>query len=674
MLGSLPPLDPEWAPHEEVFHDIARVVTFATGFVLVPVAVPGPDLARALARWLVEAGHPVAVHELIDDAAWERLAVFLMSQSPPPDGVVMVIGPGTPRRGVSEPLALVNQARDAIVKKLRRPLLWCGPRWFLKTTWEDAPDFWSIRSVDHSMYPALDAPPIAPAPVVTAPAAASPAAQSPVAAPAPPPMGLERASHAEALDFAPQDELASEAIAQGDAVSAAILAARDAESALSGGRAGDALRIVDQQLAAGRAVPIEMRQRLAVLRARALAMLGRTGEAITELDALLATEGLSPAVELDALLERGRLALMAEDASGAEERFWRALSLAEQVGSAEDGIRARIGLGEAAMWRGNTGDSRRLLNDAAVGAEKLHDEDLLRAARDALARVYEQSRDTSTARRMSAELQLDPDLLERIREAAISAGLAYERGALLAGLSPSLVASLPYAPTPGEQLRSDLSAMNRAPRLRDGERPLVIWLKNAAALAAHRAGAAVLHEALAALGASPPAPSEAPALAARPPGPSSGPAGSASEAAPAPLCILLYSHRDERHAQALRKHMTPLLRAGVVRWWSPDQILPGEDWRAAIEQHVRQADLVAVLVGPDVLADDETMRWIELALHLGKRVVPILLRHCMWEISPLGAIPPLPQNGKPILASRNKDKAWVDVVSGLRDLLPATGS
>lgn len=683
MPGSLPPLAPEWAPHEESFHDIARIVSLATGFVLVPVAVPGPDLARALGRWLSEAGHPLAVYELNGDAQWEQLAGFLLSQSPPPDGVVMIIGPGEPPRGVSGALGLVNQARDAIVRALRRPLLWCGPRSFLNLTWQHAPDFWSIRSVDHSLHsnPATGgsspAPVVRPAAVLPSVAAVQPPSAQPVlsaasslpapsqAAPAPPPPLPPVADEHE-------DALVSEAITQGDQVSAAILAARDVESALAGDRPKDALRIVDRQLTGSGAVPVEMRQRLAVLRARALGMLGRTEEAISELDAVLATKRLSPEVELDAVLERAHLAVKTGDADGAEERFSRALSLAAEMGSKEGAIRARVGLGEAAMLRGETEEARSRLSLAAVDAQKLQDGRVLQTTRTALAQALTQSHDASTARRVAGKSQLDQDLLHRVHEAALSADLAGKRGALLGGIDPSLVASLPYGSGPASQLLMDLHELNRIVLLADGTRPLEIWLRNATSLAGSRPEAAVFEEALAALGASPSVSPGAPAKAAPPP-----PRAVASASHPesllaspeSPLVVLLCSLRDRPYSNKLRKHMTPLLRAGLARWWSLDQIAPGEDVSGAVEEKIREADVLVVLVSADLLADDQTMAQVVRAHLAGKRVVPLLVRPAAWEHTPLAPLQHLPRDGRPISTRRDEDQVWVEVADGLRRLL-----
>lgn len=699
MVGPLPPVDAAWAPHEEAFHDVARVVRLSTGFVLVPVAVPGPDLARALGGWLSSAGHPVETWELLGDAEWERLAWFLLSRSPPREGVVMVIGSRIPPQGASQALGLVNQARDAIVKKIGRPVLWCGPRSFLNFTWEEAPDFWSIRSVDHSMDAAPPAPALAPVGPAPAPAHAAP---PPPAAPRDTP---EREART-AREAEQKNTLVHEALAQGDSMSAAILAAKEAESALASGRADAALRVIEAPMLLGEAVPAELRQRLGVLRARALHASGREGEAVRELDTLLATGQLSPAVEMEALSERAQLAAEAGDADQAESLFTQAQARAREVGSFEGDLQARVGLAEAALSRGQVDKARLVILPEGDGdarwLERMYQGGgplviapritaLERRARSALARAAQQSYDAGAARRIDGTPPLDEALLRRVHGAAVSAGLASSRVALLAGISHAFVASLPTAASPGEQLLLDLHHLNDVDRLLNGQQPIASWLQNAALLAGPRREAAVFREALERIrrparsagtdGAPPPAPPSgergaAPAAlaATAPAAPRSGergaaPAADSSSEIEAPLCVLLHAREDQAAARSLRRHVTPLLRAGRMRWWSPEQIAPGELVAQITEQRIREASLLLVLISAAFLASDDGLQSVEKALAMDKRVVPIPLRPTAWMDTALAGIAPLPPDGKPISTRRDQDTAWTEVVEGIRSLL-----
>lgn len=98
---------------------------------------------------------------------------------------------------------------------------------------------------------------------------------------------------------------------------------------------------------------------------------------------------------------------------------------------------------------------------------------------------------------------LEHELLLRIHRATIEAQL--DRGALLAGISPLFVSSLPEAATPADQILRDLDTLNRVGALRDGSVPLRTWLENAAARTSMLPVGDVFREALEILnGGSPP--------------------------------------------------------------------------------------------------------------------------------------------------------------------------
>jgi hypothetical protein len=130
------------------FEDILRVVELSGGFVLLPIALPGPDLALDLAHWLTEEGHLAHIISPETDEEWRNLASALLSFKPAENGLVMVVAGGDHAADLSLPLRLVNERRDAIAKHLNCPLLWSGSGEFLLQTGQMAPDFWSIRAVE----------------------------------------------------------------------------------------------------------------------------------------------------------------------------------------------------------------------------------------------------------------------------------------------------------------------------------------------------------------------------------------------------------------------------------------------------------------------------------------------------------------------------------------------
>lgn len=93
--------------------------------------------------------------------------------------------------------------------------------------------------------------------------------------------------------------------------------------------------------------------------------------------------------------------------------------------------------------------------------------------------------------------------IQRLHEAALSAGLPGSREPLLGGLDAALVARLPSAQDPSGQILSDLHELNAIPALEGETAPLRVWLENAASLAGPRVQAKVFREALALLDAAP---------------------------------------------------------------------------------------------------------------------------------------------------------------------------
>src|SRR5689334_20169748 len=97
---------------------------------------------------------------------------------------------------------------------------------------------------------------------------------------------------------------------------------------------------------------------------------------------------------------------------------------------------------------------------------------------------------------------LSPDQILSLHEAVVRTRLTDSRAALLGGIAPGFVDSLPSAPNPGGQILSDLHALNAVAALSDGSVPIVTWLRNAARLAGSRREARVFRELLGAEGGS----------------------------------------------------------------------------------------------------------------------------------------------------------------------------
>ena len=139
----------EKGQHQVVFDEILRGLEVVEGFILVPVEVSGPKVIRDLARWLEQAGREPQLLELEHESIAREVAVRLFDLETTERSVVLVVGPERPTAALRGGLRILNQRRDTLIQKLRCPLLWCGSGEILDTTWEEAPDFWSVRALGH---------------------------------------------------------------------------------------------------------------------------------------------------------------------------------------------------------------------------------------------------------------------------------------------------------------------------------------------------------------------------------------------------------------------------------------------------------------------------------------------------------------------------------------------
>jgi hypothetical protein len=92
-----------------------------------------------------------------------------------------------------------------------------------------------------------------------------------------------------------------------------------------------------------------------------------------------------------------------------------------------------------------------------------------------------------------------------------------------------------------------------------------------------------------------------------------------------------YSRRD---AVISGRISDALMRAGFEVFLDRDDIAVGEDWRKRLEELIRQADKVVVLLSPDATSSIQVARDVETAAHYGKDIVPVLVRAVRAEQVP----------------------------------------
>ena len=135
-----------------------------------------------------------------------------------------------------------------------------------------------------------------------------------------------------------------------------------------------------------------------------------------------------------------------------------------------------------------------------------------------------------------------------------------------------------------------------------------------------------------------------------------------------------YSHKDETLRDELETHLKLLQRQGLIKPWHDRRILPGDDWVSDIDDNLNRADIILLLVSADFIAsdycyDNEMTRAMERHNNGEAQVIPIILRPVDWRDTPFNKLSWLPQNGTPVVQWDNRDAAWLNVETGLKQVV-----
>ena len=151
----------------------------------------------------------------------------------------------------------------------------------------------------------------------------------------------------------------------------------------------------------------------------------------------------------------------------------------------------------------------------------------------------------------------------------------------------------------------------------------------------------------------------------------------APPASAAPVTLFYsYAHEDETLRGELQGHLKILERRGLLAPWHDRRIVPGEDWAERIDENLRAAELVLLLVSKDFI-ESEYIMGTELGAAMARHaqhatvVVPIVVRAVDLDPEDADALPflklqGLPTDLKPVTSWPNRDEAWTNVAKGLR--------
>lgn len=140
--------------------------------------------------------------------------------------------------------------------------------------------------------------------------------------------------------------------------------------------------------------------------------------------------------------------------------------------------------------------------------------------------------------------------------------------------------------------------------------------------------------------------------------------------------FLSYSHRDRALVDELRRAAEILRHRGLMQMWSDRELSPGSRWASVIDSRLEEAAVAIFAVSPDFLASGycwnvELRRALELEAEHRMTVLPVLLRPCHFDRTPLASFQVLPSD-TPVTKWQDRDEAWKAVVAGIEVALQAS--
>ena len=128
-----------------------------------------------------------------------------------------------------------------------------------------------------------------------------------------------------------------------------------------------------------------------------------------------------------------------------------------------------------------------------------------------------------------------------------------------------------------------------------------------------------------------------------------------------PSVFVSYSHKDEIWKDRLKPHLKLLEQVGRLTIWDDRDIDAGATWYDEIKAAMEEAEVAVCLISADYLASDfcikeEIPYLLERRKSNGMKLLPILIRQCLWEeIDWLKKIQMLPRDGKSIATDFKDD-------------------
>jgi hypothetical protein len=140
--------------------------------------------------------------------------------------------------------------------------------------------------------------------------------------------------------------------------------------------------------------------------------------------------------------------------------------------------------------------------------------------------------------------------------------------------------------------------------------------------------------------------------------------------------FICYSRKDARWLERLRVHLAPEERDKKVDLWDDTKIAPGKKWKSEIEYALQTAKVAVLLVSADFLASNfiahnELPPLLSAAESEGVTIIPVLLKPCRYQSTPLVAFQFVNKSLTPLAQMRDvqREETWMQVVKAITEAL-----
>ena len=145
-----------------------------------------------------------------------------------------------------------------------------------------------------------------------------------------------------------------------------------------------------------------------------------------------------------------------------------------------------------------------------------------------------------------------------------------------------------------------------------------------------------------------------------------------------PVVFVSYSREDEQWRRRFVEMLKPLVRERRLEVWCDDRMVVGYEWQPQLAEAIARSRAALLLVSPSFLASDFIMdQELPTLREYGVRLVPVLVRPCLWQA--VGLLEGLqwahdPKRDGPVASSADPEGQIVRACQALHNLLAADRS